>query len=1806
MSNVNSNVDINPDPNYVAKTQQDAQEILSLLDNVYFNERIKVPVNPVAFLTGHTVSPSSKQISVNMLSEKDGPSSTMALKPGTKFPPSKPTYELRTPALETSLFPILHCEVQVAHRGKLHFTSKVLTMADGCSSCHYITEKCLKQIPSHMYKDLGYQNLNIDTLTGRAQIRCNLVEIQFQIGTSGWYTTTFKVVKKIMTTPLACLELRDKLVPLKFSHRQLHSKLGPLSHGGYVPGKDIGILLGTKFATKFLGQPLENLYKDFPEIIVYKTPGGNVLSGSLEFQCNCTDHGMTHISKEVTQFETAVRGETNTSHTLLAHDNTCDTNMASLAISTNMASQTDTVQNNTFMANAAHLEHQIQELFRVEHLDRHSALDSDVKGEDHVFFKTISESCVFDKKEKCYRVKLPFLAETEPVLYNNFTSAKLRFESMERRLAKALKEKTINQSAIDKINQSLLEHIESGKYVEITDQTNLSNPNEICNYLPIRLVFNPKSLSTPIRATLDASANSGNAEKGYGPSLNSCLATGMNTLPPQESCHLNFRKRKYGFGLDLSRFFLSILVEKDHRKYQRFVFKPIGSQQKLKAYEIRTVCWGQSPSPQICSLVLKKHCGFLLEDPDLPYSFKQAIESICDGKSVYADNILQSCHTIKEAQQRIAHLETLFKKGGFITGKYVATHPEILKFLPKEKKSEENLVLFTSGNGYETYMTGNTRLLGEMFNFKTDQYEMGGFDQLFEKYREIMSITKTDLASAMAQVAFSHLGFRAPYTLLAKALLQQVCLAESQEIEKLGPCEARPTVSQLWKRPLPPEFLNDFKQWIAYLPELNDLYLDRYLPTFDDPFPFKIVLFSDAGSFSCCAVAYMVSYDPAKKKVVSNFIKCNIKSKPLSLERMNTKKPYTVPRLELMGLHLANELAIKLCEDLGVVPAERCLIYGDSMVANAWAKSDLEKLSVWHSNKVRPLQKSNIPIGYIYTQLNPADCGTKMVKVSRLKEDLWKHGPDFLEWDPRTKKWPTFSPDRAVDRKAAGFLDGLKRNAVELNFFLNSHEYGITKAQEMSYEPSLEEKRGLTCVNREREFSLATYAENRLASQHASSAVCAASSGKPQTKTSKQKLFKNLAEDPAAFTTAKTTFAIWEALMIENSNHLRQKMKLAHILRFVQNCKIKVQIAKWKKKNKTTAEPTEAQVPRFSYTQAVKEAELLIFHWHQAKCFPEELATLVKQEQLNIPEIKTRVDKKSRIFPLNPKLHREGRGNYPIIRSRGRLQYGRKEFPVILDPGILDTKKVHEDSLAQKMVKDLGRGLHLTNSHANSRELVQLLRKANIHVLRLKQFCLYTYRFCGKCALHHTQPIAELMAPLPQELSGQWTNEHGQLEVMKHLMIDHMGPFKVGGANPFQRKVTRSSNIIKVHVLLVLDLVSGFLTTWIVPSVNAYYTAMALKCHFNNFIQASTIACDNASAFKLIDNELSKYYADAKNQEALEREMADLNPLIKFKFGAPASPHMQGAVERSVRSLKRALKLVHQKELFSYHTLQLSLSDVCGIFNSRPLGILREMSHRDEIHDLLLTPKGILFAETSNPQDDNFYDALEGVTKRSGLLNNAWKFRKHMAQQFSSKFINDFLPEKDARTKWQGPEPKDIKVGSVVVFEKEVTPSDRETIKSLGGSYKPSPATWPIALVKRKIMSKDGICRAYQLQLTDSIYKYEKGNMKNTFQVIKKPTVLTRSANRCRLVPVYDRYTDLRCQVDSFPFGQDNLAVNHHPMRTRSKAQTLQAQESSKKTFMGLANEMTKEKKLKFQQQQDQEDFSFFWPFLFPFSNWKQ
>ena len=1605
-----------------------------------------------------------------------------------------------------TIFPILVSKLTLSFKEKI-FTSDrdYLFLLDSASDGCYITRKALATLPSHMYLNEGSVRMALEVLGSRSEVGFEQVVIRAKLGTSIWFEFIFLVVDSISESiPFSCPHVEREISRVKSFHKKHYEdELGQINHFCFMPNREVDFLLSTEFYDKLTSNKKLGLYPFLPDLSLSLCPigpKGGLFSGAIKVK-----------------------------------DCKCDLTSNFKASLQQLRKRTAAYYSRDVAGCASRLEARLLEVFRVENLDPQHALSSDLRLEDRIFLETIGNSCVFLPREGRYQIKLPFLnPDTTPTLYNNYTAARDRFLSTERRLMNGLKTGLFKPEAIAKIDDSLLEHINSGRYVELENQDEkvVSNPEEVCNFLPIRLVFNEKSSSTPIRATLDASSPSGSKVKGFGPSLNSCLAAGLCTLPPQTSCHINFRRFRFSFGLDLSRFFLSINIHPDHQKFQRFCFRPFGSKGPIKCYQIRSVCWGLNSSPASCSQVLKKHCVSMLESRKKPHhkskEFKAAVDSLIDGKSIYADNILQSVETLQLCIQRIEYLEEIFAAGGFTSGKYFATDPQILKNLPPEKRCQDNLILFTSSDGSTEWMCGSARLLGETFDFSKDIYTFGGFDDIYQRYSEVMAISKRDLASCMARVAFGHIQYRAPYVLLIKALLMQVAMAEANEMEALKPDEKKPSVSHLWGRDLSPKFLSDFKSWVHFLPELNKLQLKRYLPCLEKPFPAKIITFVDAGSYSCCSVSYCVSWDPFDEEKVSNFIQARVRTKPLSMERMNLKKAFTIPRLEMLALSQGHANTMDICRDFGLDPATRAIIYSDSLCALAWCATDQRNLSIWHLNKARPIQDSKVPLRFCISQLNSADYGTKIVSPDCLDSKLWKHGPGFLV--TAEKDWPKMDPaEKKIDRKSAVYLDGLQKSAVEVSFFTKTYH---TKSVEIDIQEA-----------------------------HPS----------PQRNWSNYR---------------STSFAVLEWMFERSSLFFPVLRRLGCYLFIYYNLKIGVARSKFYRKFKRKASEKDMKKdpslqPWCTIQQAYKEARMMFFFWHQRDCFKKEMKVLLNQYNQSIPLKHGRIDASSRLYNLNPKLYFLGRAGYPIILSDGRASQ-----KVLLDPGNLDVKKARFDSIPQRACKDFVRQLHVSDmagTHLSKNGLVVKIRDQKVHILRQNQVAVYVSSTCGGCARHHSRAINQLMSRLPKEMSEPQINRHGQLAVQRHLVIDYCGEFRISNGNPFQRRLTRTNHgVITVHILLIICMISGHLSLYIVPGVSAAWTAFALKNHANSYLNPWKIWLDNAAGFKNLGDSFRTYFSDPENQWKLESEFYRSPTQIEFAFGQPLFSQGQGRVERAVQTTKKGLKTIHGPQLHSYHSLQMALSDIQAIVNSKPICQIREFRDVEDVHKTILTPKLLVLGQSDSENSGfDLFDAMDSCRKEV-KVEEQWRFRRHLAKRFSDLYQKEVLASKEERKTWQqaSKNVEQIRKGTVLLFPKAPSESDKQLVTTLGGNasaaLKGAFHGWPLATVQQVLRGSDGSIRGVKLRLPDEKYVLEWKKDRYVKKITRPASTLVRAINSCRSLPAFNKIQEYEESLEK-PLPKLKKArpmPKSHPMILRSVKPTA-------KTFFGTVNEIPSEKRFK-------------------------
>ena len=115
-----------------------------------------------------------------------------------------------------------------------------------------------------------------------------------------------------------------------------------------------------------------------------------------------------------------------------------------------------------------------------------------------------------------------------------------------------------------------------------------------------------------------------------------------------------------------------------------------------------------------------------------------------------------------------------------------------------------------------------------------------------------------------------------------------------------------------------------------------------------------------------------------------------------------SKKGFTMPKLELVALHMTANTLQNLHEALAGFHINRVVDWSDSSVALHWIKGN-GKYKQFVKNRVGKIfSKENIAWHYISTTENPADIGGQGCATNKLGE-LWWKGP---KWLPNYDHWP--------------------------------------------------------------------------------------------------------------------------------------------------------------------------------------------------------------------------------------------------------------------------------------------------------------------------------------------------------------------------------------------------------------------------------------------------------------------------------------------------------------------------------------------------------------------------------------------------------------------------------------------------------------------------------------------------------------------------------------------------------------------------------------------------------------------------------
>ena len=219
-----------------------------------------------------------------------------------------------------------------------------------------------------------------------------------------------------------------------------------------------------------------------------------------------------------------------------------------------------------------------------------------------------------------------------------------------------------------------------------------------------------------------------------------------------------------------------------------------------------------------------------------------------------------------------------------------------------------------------------------------------------------------------------------------------------------------------------------------------------------------------------------------------------------------------------------------------------------------------------------------------------------------------------------------------------------------------------------------------------------------------------------------------------------------------------------------------------------------------------------------------------------------------------------------------------------------------------------------------------------------------------------------------------------------------------------------------------------------------------------------TIYSDCGSNLQGTANELDEFKSNL-NRTKITQTATEMN--IKWDFNPPAAPHMGGAWERLIRSVKQVMAGLMNDRVLTDPQLNTLFTEVENIVNSRPLTHLS-----DNIEDLqALTPNHILYGLHRN------WGYVADTSCRDITSRKKWRQVQALRNYFWDQWRKQYLPTLTQRRKWQKTLP-DLTPGQLVLSE-----DDTQRRKS-----------WPLARVIKVHPGDDGVVRTAEVRTKDGTY----------------------------------------------------------------------------------------------------------------------
>ncbi|XP_065354596.1 uncharacterized protein LOC135949062 [Calliphora vicina] len=398
-------------------------------------------------------------------------------------------------------------------------------------------------------------------------------------------------------------------------------------------------------------------------------------------------------------------------------------------------------------------------------------------------------------------------------------------------------------------------------------------------------------------------------------------------------------------------------------------------------------------------------------------------------------------------------------------------------------------------------------------------------------------------------------------------------------------------------------------------------------------------------------------------------------------------------------------------------------------------------------------------------------------------------------------------------------------------------------------------------------------------------------------------------------------------------------------------------------------------------TSAIKSAEMVLIRHCQHEAFHEEIS------QLNSPN--GFVNRKSLIYKFSPYID-----EYGILRVKGRIDEAVNipfdaKRPIILP----------RNNTITHLIADF----YHRRFHHHHNEIVVNEMRQRFCIRGMRALVREIARNCQHCRNRRATPAPPEMGNLPQDRLAAFTRP------FTFTGVDYFGPLEVVVGRRREKRwgvLFTCMTIRAIHIEICSSL-----------STDSFL--LVLKQFISRRGVPHRIYSDNATNFRgasriLIEETQKISYDDVERK----------HPEIEWLFIPPASPHMGGAWERMIRSVKSILFDILPQERINEEILRATLADIENIINMRPLTYIPLESNESEA----LTPNHFLLGSSSGIREKADREC-SGTT-----LAKNFRVAGKLADTFWKRWVRECLPCLTRRAKWFQNSTRPISVNDIVII----------------------------------------------------------------------------------------------------------------------------------------------------------------------------